>query len=554
MSFLKFTRKKIVFIVSVIIIILLINSIASFVIENKITEVLLKNESKYYTARVEASHFKLLRRSLVLNNISLIPKQEILDSLKQETSQKEKLEEIRLSSIEFNGIGIFNILFNNKIHIKTLEINDLYIKTIQGEEIQKTHKEKKALNLDSIYIKKLKGLQIDNIAVNDFVYEVVDVNTNEVMFKNEPLNFASSGFKLEEVSEHLFKILPVKESFELSKIELKMNAIKYDFSIENIAFNFKKRLVDVKKISLKPQVSKYKLAKSYDFCNDVYDLEIDEFKIFNFNLAKLLNNEGIFIDSVQISGLDIELYKDKRRPFNTNKYNSLPHIALQKKELPLHIAKLKVANSVVLIEEHLAKRDSLMVVTLNNIDAIVQNITSIESLRENPMLVDLTADLMNEAPLKLHVNFPLKNNSYRFSFNGSLGASKLKLYDSALFPAIGLKVLSGDLNSMVFSATANNISSNGRMTMLYDNLSADVFKANSFEENKFLTWTVNSVIKKSNPNKYNKTRVAAMEFERDTYKGLGNYIWKTILSGITNSIAPGGKQIKPHKKRRKNKR
>ncbi len=104
---------------------------------------------------------------------------------------------------------------------------------------------------------------------------------------------------------------------------------------------------------------------------------------------------------------------------------------------------------------------------------------------------------------------------------------------------------------MKFSATANNSASNGRVTMLYDNLKANVFKANSLEKNKFLSWSVNAVIKKSNPNKHNKTRIAVMEFERSTYKGLGNYIWKTVLTGITNSIAPGGKQIKPNKKRKK---
>ena len=547
-------RKNVILIGSILVIIFLINSIISFVIENKITEILLKNESKYYSAQVENSEFRLLRRSLVLNNISLIPKQEILDSLKQNTSKKSKLEEITLSSVKFEGIGLTNVLFNNKIHIKTLEINDLYVKTIQREEKTKAHKERKSLNLDSIFIKKLRGFRIDEIAVNDFVYEVINVETNKTTFKNEPLNFVSSGFKLVGFNKNYFKLSPVEDAFEISKIELSMNAKNYNFSIDNIAFNFKERLVAIKKLSLKPQISKFELAKSYTFCDDVYDVDVEEFKIYNFNLNKLLNNEGVFIDSVYVSGLDIELYKDKSKPFDISKYKELPHIVLQTFGLKPLLEVIKVTNSNVLIEEHLAKRDSLMVVTLNNIDATIQNITSIEALRAHPMLVDLTADLMGNASLKLHMNFPLKNNSNRFSFNGNLGASKLKLYDSALFPVIGLKVLSGNLNSLVFHATANSISSNGSMTMLYDNLSADVFKANSFEENKFLSWTVNSVIKKSNPNKHNKTRVAAIKFERDTYKGLGNYIWKTILSGITNSIAPGGKQIKPQKKRRKNKR
>ena len=547
----KFTRKKIIFLTSTILIIFIINSIFSSVIENKISEFLLKNESKYYTAHVESSHFRLLRRSLVLNNLSLTPNQESLDSLMHNDSAKQALERITLSSVKFNGIGLINILFNDKIYIKTLEINDLHIIKIQNAENTKIDKQRKALNLDSIYIKKLKGFQIDKIAVNDFVYETVDIESNEITFKNEPLNFVSSGFKLEEFDSQLFKLLPVKESFEISKIELNINALKYDFSVENIAINFTKKLIAIEKLRLKPQISKRKLALSYPFSKDVFDVEIEAFKIHNFNLTKLLNKEGIFIDSVYVSGLDLGLYKDKRRPFNKNKHKTLPHIALQNSKTPIYIAKINVEKSNVLIEEHLEKRDTLLVISLDSINAKIQNITSIKALSEQPMLVDVTATLMKKAALKVHINFPLKHHVQDFSFNGTLGAANLKLFDSALFPAIGLKVLDGRLISMVFDATANDDFSNGSMTMRYQGLEAKVFKANSLEKSKFLSWSVNTLIKKSNPTKKKKARVAVIEFERAKYKGIGNYLWKSLLSGIANSIVPGGKQVKPTNKRNK---
>ena len=31
-----------------------------------------------------------------------------------------------------------------------------------------------------------------------------------------------------------------------------------------------------------------------------------------------------------------------------------------------------------------------------------------------------------------------------------------------------------------------------------------------------------------------------MDFERTPYKGLGNYLWKTIESGIINTVSPVG--------------
>ena len=48
------------------------------------------------------------------------------------------------------------------------------------------------------------------------------------------------------------------------------------------------------------------------------------------------------------------------------------------------------------------------------------------------------------------------------------------------------------------------------------------------------------MIHKSNPSKNGEAREATMKFERVLYKGLGNYLWKTLQNGIVNSIAPFG--------------
>lgn len=542
MPYLKSSRKKIIIIISILLAIFIINSLVSNIIHNKISETLLKNESKYYTIQVESSNFSLLRRSLVLNNVSLIPKQAAIDSLIKNQSKKQALETITLSSIKFKGIGLINVLFNHKINLKTLEVNDLYVINLKNKEIEGPKNKAKGINLDSIYIKKLNGFRIDKIDVNNFVYEVVDAKTNEISFKNAPLSFVSSGFKLVEVEENVFKLLPVNESFDISNIDLHMNTIKYDFSIDNLAFNFRKDLVSIKNLKFKPQISRQELSKTYRYSKDVFDVEIEELKAHNFNLKKLLNKEGLIIDSITVSGLNMALYKDKRLPFNTNAYIKLPHIALQQSETPINISKVIINNSAVLIEEQLATHDTVMSVSFNNVAATIQNITSIDTLRKKPMFVDLNALIMKKAPLEFHANFPL--NSQTFNFNGNLGRAELKLFDSALFPVLGLKILGGNIDSMNFSVEANNTISNGSITMLYHGLKAKVFKANSLQKNKFLSWSLNTIIKKSNPNKKNKVRVATIKFEREKSKGLGNYIWKSLLSGIANSIAPGGKQVK----------
>ena len=113
-----------------------------------------------------------------------------------------------------------------------------------------------------------------------------------------------------------------------------------------------------------------------------------------------------------------------------------------------------------------------------------------------------------------------------------------------LYPVLGLKILSGELNRIDFKAVSNDIESKGEMTMLYKSLHASVLKSHTSNENHFLTSIANGLIHKSNPNKRGKIKSVRMYYERDQHKGLGNYMWKTLQNGIINTITPMRKRVR----------
>ena len=73
------------------------------------------------------------------------------------------------------------------------------------------------------------------------------------------------------------------------------------------------------------------------------------------------------------------------------------------------------------------------------------------------------------------------------------------------------------------------------------------------KEKKGLTWIANSVMVKSNPSDKGKLKVALIEAERVPYKGFSNLLWKSVMSGMVNTINPVGKTVKREKKHNRNK-
>ncbi len=550
----KNTKKKAFIFLGVLLFIIAINFTISSIIKQKISEVLLQNESDYYTATVEDVSFKLLRRSITLTDVFIIPNKKSIDSLKSKKSSKENLENITLSSLKLNGIDLFDILFNKTIDINSIVFNDLLIHKFENSQIQEKKKEKKPLNIDSIYLAKLNGLAINNIVFNNFQYEVYDFAKNKTTFKSQPLSFKSSGIVLEDLGNHYFKLNPAKEKFEINNIQLNFEDVQYDFSIDQISLNFKKCFVAINNIKFKPQIDRQKLANIYEYNDPIYDVNLKQLKIYNFQLPKLIKGEGLFIDSLQVANLILKIYKDDRKPFNENKRPGLPHTGLKRMKFPMYVQKVTVNNSDVLIETHMDKSDVLMNIPISNLNANITNITSIKTFRDNPMKVTTDGLLMKTGVAHLDASFPLKDHQNTFYFNGSLGHSKMKIFDAALYPVLGLKVLEGDLDKLTFSASANETESNGKMTMLYHNLEAEVFKSKSANEgNKFLSWTVNTLIKESNPKKNKTPREVTLHTERIIYKGLGNYFWKTLQNGIINTVS-GRNETEASKKKRKKRR
>ena len=530
--------------------------IISSLISKKVVDLLANQKNQNYHLSIDKTKFNLFDRAMVINEIHLSPSDSSMIKLRKNLSHLNTLNKISISRIEIRGIHLFPLVFSKKLIISKLIIDDpIYQKFNNGKKVKSVEK-KKPIKLDSIVIKDIGGFELDKIKVSNLKFQVIEVATDKITFENKPMSFELSGFKLEEVDNQVFKLLPVGNAFEMSNIHMNFPDKKYEFSLGKLQYNFEDDQLHIKNLSYKPSINKTKLASSYPFNSEVYTIDLKELRIFNLDLQKIIQNEGIFMDSIQISQCSIDIYKDKRKPFDENKRPEFPNDLLKKMELPILIPKISIEDSQLDYEEKLEKKGASMKVTLNKLNINIHNATSIKENREEPLKIEMNSKFMNKAPLHVTMNLPLKDDQNTFFFSGKLGASQFKYYDSVLVPALGVKITNGDLKSLTFQASANRYSSEGTMTMLYSNLEAEVLKQNNSEKRGFVSWSVNTLVHKSNPGNNGHEREVMMNFDRVIYKGFGNVLWKTLQSGIVNTIAPLGhsKEKADAKKKRQEER
>ncbi len=545
-------KRKVIISITILCVVILfaVNKFTSSFVKNKVNHLLLKENSKYYTAHIGDVQFKILQRAIVFKNIALSPNPESYLKLKVQTDSIKALEKIHISLVKLGGIDLLKLLLDNRVDIQNLQISDL---TIQKFENPEKIMEKKPLRLDSINFKSLKGLKIHKVSFDNTAFQVINLKNSKLEVNLKVENILLGGFELVNKSENLFKLILLQNKYAIKNITLDVLKNKYQFKLEKAQINKTLDIIELNKLSYKPTISKIKLANSYKFNKEVFDVEIEKLSVYNYHLNKLIQNKGHFIDSVLISNARFSIFKDKRKPYDTKRHPKLPDVVIKELKAPLYIQKIKAKNSEVVYDEYLKIDNQRLKIALNELNLNLANISSISTFKEKPMHAKIDAKINNKAPLHLDLNFDMKNPQSSYYFHGNIGKSSFKLFDSAIFPALGLKIINGDLNNLKFEGFGNSRISKGKMTLLYDNLKADVFKHHSTKEIEILSWSVNSLLHKSNPNKHGKIREVEMYTERVPYKGFANLIWKTLQSGIVNTFAPVGK-ISEEKAQRKHKR
>ena len=550
-------------VISIIAFLFLINVFLSSFIENKVTDALNNTKSDKYITSVEDVNFKLFDRSITFDNIFISPKTTFLSDSLSQNINNDTLEKITISSIKINDIRFFDYLFGKDINIGELEINDLIIQKSNKKRVDTVAK--KSINLDSIHIDKINGFKIDKFNLKNIQFSIVDSITNKIVFHHKPVNLDLDGFQLKKVKDQQFKLMPINKNLKINNIEIEFTKKEYTLFIEEIDLNTETSSIHINNLQYKTLNGKYALAKKDIYNNVVPEFSVEKIELFKIDFTKLIQNEGLFIDNILISKAVIDLYKDRRKPYDKRLYKELPHLALKKMEFPLYIKQINIDNSLLLLEESFPNKNMNLKLSINKINAIISNISTIEEYKEIPIKAKLESMLMNKAKLIANFTFPMDTDQSTFYFDGSLGSTRFTYFDEVIYPVLGLKILKGNLDGLTFKAKANKYSSSGTMKMLYHDLDATIYKHdNPNEKSKVLSWAVKTVLHNSNPVKKKKARIAILSHHYEPEKGFGNYLWKTLQSGIVNTLSPAGNKTskkademiykKEHKKKKKSKK
>ena len=531
----------------------IINIFAGKFIKNKVNTYLSEHPVEPYSITFDKISVNIFNRSVKIKNLNIVPDSLILNNTKNTGKKYSNLIEAQIPYIKLSGIKILKAYKNKIVDINKFIIKRPDIKVFKLKSLPKSNKdgkESKKFNFDSINIKPL-----NSIIINKFNIEKSSVEVFELNNKTPTISIASFSFLLSDLIIDPDNSGKDKRAINFKDLTINLkdqnyilpgNFYKIYFDKADICYS--KSNIFINSFKLIPLYDRVTFGQKTEYQTDYTELTIKDIKFKYLDFDELIFNKKLNLKFIDIVGLETNIFRDKRLPFNFDRFPKLYNESIHNMKFPINIDSIHITNAKVTYEEQVEKADKPGMVFFDEMNILIKNITNdSEKLKKNKsMKIYSTGMLMNKGLLKAKILMPLTGKIDTFSFSGSLGYMEMEKLNTITIPNASVKIDKGNINSVSFSANANNNYAKGRMEFLYNDLDIEIIKnidGEEVKENKLLSFVANKIIKKSNPIADKPPRIAEMYFERDKNKGIINFIWKTVLSGIKATVSPGKKHI-----------
>ena len=510
------------------------------------------NQSERYQLSIDDFQLNIFKGNLALIGIAAVPKEDYITRFEQGKTNEKVLKELKVTKAEIKGISIFNFLWDKDLDIRGFLVDELTFNIYRPAEefkLEGIEEEKKSsFSLDSLRLPGITSVDLSEISVENYQFNVINRAIQDTLsaYKGEALIFSGLALKPAGADSPFFEFDDSRLALDLTKQAFKLSGGLYAISFDSFYLSAETEQLSIRNFGLKPVADRAEFSSRHSFNYEIYEVEIETFDIYGVNTNSLITSGAINLDSIGIAGLNLAIFKDKTKPFDLSKHKLMPNEQLKKLNQPLHLKQLKVTNSQLRYSELQPKGGKVLELELDSIEARVDYVTSVrDSMQTDRSLqIQLQASLQNAIPFTVDLNMPYGSDSNSFTFAGNTqGTSSFKELNSIVSAALGIHFTGGQLNGMEFNGQGNSNSISGELALYYKDLVIEV-ENKKHKDKKSVDWLANTVVKSSNPNKKRRLIIGMMEFEREYYKAMPNYLWKSIQSGIVNSFNPVGKRKK----------
>ncbi|MFH5832909.1 DUF748 domain-containing protein [Halalkalibaculum sp. DA384] len=481
-----------------------------------------------YVLQMDDLHVNLLSRDVTVSGIILRPASPSDDSA--------HFAPTRVHAIHLDNVGLLPYLRNGMFRIEDISIDRPSI-NLRGRVRRPDSTEKKWLTELSNH--RLPPIQVQHFGITDASIQLRHPADSSIETAVKQLDIQLDQVTLDSSTAANPPFIRYR-SLHISAQQLQSQTPEnfYTFSLDSLYISSSDSSLTMNSLAVTPRYPRYTFAEHHGFETDRIDLEISRIDIVKPDLSTIFRNK-LQAQHVLVNGAKMEIFHDKRMPFPAKPHRPLPHQALDTLSTGIAIDTVSILDSWITYSEHQPEASRAGTITFGDLSASITGLANQASLRTSREAIELSAQtsIMDAAPLHLRATFPLDQPN-RHTLEGTLGKMEMDELNPVLEPLAFARITSGRIDSMRFAMELAPDSATGSVIMAYNGLNIQMLDREDIEtgaSNELLSLLANTLKIKSDNDRL-PLREGTVSFERDPQKSIFHYWWKSLLSGLRNSI------------------
>jgi len=484
-----------------------------------------------FTPKDKNQQFSIDELTFSTSDRSILAKQLVVKPKTKST--KEDQFELQIPTLAMNGFDIDKAYRNDQFFFKSIRI--------EKSSFQLSNNAKDSLKFNPFKINLFpyfesfadvfasKSLSVTDADISVFkngkkmLQEKITFNLSDVRIENEP----SRGFMHAE--DFSFRIPNLKRQEKL-----------YQYTIGEISYSSGSNRLSVNDIRIIPNYSKEKHQKLVGFQSDYFKGKIDSICIGQPNIRRWFEKEELVGKYLSVNGLNMDIYRDKRIPFDESRRPGMLQDLNKSLKYPFQFDSFKMVNSNIAYTEQIQSGDQEGKISFANIQARLMPFSNLKSSdgKIPDFSMDGTSIIMDSCKLLTNMNFQMNHPENLFTVNGSLSPFNIRILNPVLEPLASVSIRSGRVNRFDFNFSSDKTSATGQLFFGYDDLRISVLetKNGNIKEARFASFLANSLLLRSKNPRGKELLPEKINVQRDQKRSVLNYLWKSVFSGIRNTL------------------
>ncbi|MGN6419708.1 MAG: hypothetical protein ACTHMC_19555 [Pseudobacter sp.] len=416
---------------------------------------------------------------------------------------------IRTSNISFRETGKDSVLH----HARSLnvQLKDLAASKASALSLTTVLLQAQLQGYENYTSTKGNRMKADSLSLDNLHFNTAWLKEPEQFFRHSPM-----------MSLHHFT------GYHISKTN--------HFTWHNLSYRNKQRELSLDSFSYTPVATRDEFIAAHPYQTDYIQARTGKVLIKNIDHRLYFSDSTLNIHSIFIQDAGINVYRDKRPPFQHGIYKPLPTGLIRKIPFPLSIDTIGIQNLTARYSELSDKTLKTGSVPFTHINATLTNIKNTDLSSTDSMRLRASAMLLDSIGIALSMDESYTDSLQGFSLNVNMSPAHLPVLNPILEPLASIRVRRGRLDTMIIRAVGRDYISLGEMQLYYRGLNIQFLK-NGVENKstmltRFITWAANHLVLRQ----HNGHKTGYIYFPRFRDRSVFNYWVKMTLSGAASSV------------------